>query len=555
MKTNQLLAEVKASGQDYEWYPTTTQIINAIKHDLEEVAHLDSPSILDCGAGDGRVLDALTEGSRYAIEKSEPLLNALSRDIYVVGTEFKEQTLIDKKVDVVFSNPPYLEFKDWTLKIIAEANATLVYLVIPERWQSDQMILDAIEARKSEATVILSTDFLDADRQARAKVSVVRIDMSDHLKYSDRRWGCRASSPNVDPFKKWFEDNFKIEIANSNDDRYSLGGTDKKKLDESLNNELVEGRDLITSLEKLYQRDLQRLTSNYQKLGDIDPVLLKELNVEMVNVLEALQLKIKGLKNLYWEELFDNLRKVTDKLTFGSRDSLLKRLTTHTQVDFSASNAYAVVIWVIKNANHYYDDQLIELVERMTEKANVLSYVSNAKTFGEEEWRYNRPTEDLVNYKLDYRIVLARIGGICTSEWSYERTDSGLERRAEVFIDDLRTVATNIGFDTTRYDGARNKEWTSGKKHNFSYYDHQSGNEEVLFEAKAFKNGNMHIKLNQKFIQKLNVEFGRLKGWIKSPKEAAEELDIPFEQAAESFNSNLKLESSNFLSLEFKEAV
>jgi hypothetical protein len=64
-----------------------------------------------------------------------------------------------------------------------------------------------------------------------------------------------------------------------------------------------------------------------------------------------------------------------------------------------------------------------------------------------------------------------------------------------------------------------------------------------LFEVRAFLNGNMHIRLNQKFALALNVEHGRLKGWIKTAAEAVEELgDVG---AAERFNSCFRLGSGN----------
>ena len=45
-------------------------------------------------------------------------------------------------------------------------------------------------------------------------------------------------------------------------------------------------------------------------------------------------------------------------------------------------------------------------------------------------------------------------------------------------------------------------------------------------EVKLFKNGNIHIKFDQEFIKKLNIEVGRIKKWIHTPKEASEEINI-----------------------------
>ena len=59
--------------------------------------------------------------------------------------------------------------------------------------------------------------------------------------------------------------------------------------------------------------------------------------------------------------------------------------------------------------------------------------------------------------------------------------------------------------------------------------------------VKAFKNRNIHIKFNQDFIRTLNVEFGRLKGWLTNHIQASEELNIPVEQTEQFFKSNYRL--------------
>ena len=72
-------------------------------------------------------------------------------------------------------------------------------------------------------------------------------------------------------------------------------------------------------------------------------------------------------------------------------------------------------------------------------------------------------------------------------------------------------------------------------------YAKRDGTREALCEFRAFKNGNIHMKANQEFMKALNVEAGRLNGWIKSPDEAVEELGIDRECAERAFMSNLKV--------------
>jgi tRNA1(Val) A37 N6-methylase TrmN6 len=166
-ETLDLITNLKDNNQDHEWYSTTTEIIKVVYNDLIKSDNLNS--ILDIGAGNGKVFDVLKElndenkkiiesldykikrvvecysPKKYAIEKSKILINAMSKDIFIVGTDFHQQSLIDKKVDVIFCNPPYSEYESWTEKILKEANSDMVYLVIPKRWQENKTLQTIIK--------------------------------------------------------------------------------------------------------------------------------------------------------------------------------------------------------------------------------------------------------------------------------------------------------------------------------------------------------------------------------------------------------------------------
>lgn len=542
--TNTLVRAIKKEEADLEWYPTTPEILACIRRDIETVkeqrhfADRDEPSVLDCGAGDGRSLIALTQGKRYAIEKSEPLIQAMDKNTYIIGADFHAQSLLDKEVDVTFSNPPYSEFSAWASKIIRETRSGFVYLVIPSRWKSQQCIQDAIKLREAEVDVLDSFDFHNADRKARAVVDIVKVSLTSIGKYQ------RGISAETDPFTLWFRENFDITVS-ADPLKEEPGGESHRKA--RLNKALVSGSDLVSALVNLYQHDLDHLVHNYKALETVDGELLGTLGVSMSGLLEALRLKIEGLKNGYWQELFNNLRSVTDRLTSTKRRRMLEELLSHTRVDFNEANIRAVVCWALKHANTYYDEQLIDLVEVMTEQANIALYKSNEHTFGKERWRYGRQPEGLDRYGLDYRIVLHRSGGVCSSEWEYERTKfNGLDERARDFLLDMRTVATNLGFDCTGEEGPMDVEhWESRAPREFWCARGASGKRVLLAKVRAYLNGNMHVQFSQEFIQRLNVEFGRLKGWLKSAGDAAQELDIAPELAASMFGSNLRLGSDS----------
>lgn len=548
LSTGNMIKTLREQESDFEWYPTTTKQIELIKSDLKSFAAMRESdsiylSVLDCGCGDGRVLSQLTDGKKFGIEKALPLIQALPSDVFIVGTDFHQQQLIDKKIDVIFSNPPYSDYKAWMTKIITEANAQVAYFIVPQRWADCEQIQGTLEARRAKATIVASSDFLNADRKARAIVDIVRVNFTGRR--ASYHWDNNRVS--VDPFKLWFDSAFAIKANQTKVSDYETkAGISRRVTDVVTGNaEIVKQEGLVKVLERFYQRDMEHLMSNYKKIAELDAALLSEMNVNVRAVQESLQLKIKSLKDSYWRELINNLSEVTDKLCSSSRTALLDTLFDHTHVDFTAQNAHSIVLWVLKNANVYLDSQLIELVEDMVNPESIVLYKSNSKTFGKEQWRWNSRPQDLDRYALDYRVVVPRKGGICVSSWSHERTDHGLEARATTFLGDIQTVAQSLGFDCTGHPRAEHMKWESRKKQEFHYVDVATGREKLLMDVRAYQNGNLHIRFCPEFLIKLNVRFGQLKGWLRTPKEASDELNVSEKQAVNAFNVNYKLALSS----------
>lgn len=556
MGFNQVLKQVQEAGEDREWYPTTEEQIEAVFN------HLTSKepgrySLLDVGAGDGKVLRRLREYGKaheaelagvrgcgdptlpiscYAIEQSMTLIQAMPEDVFIIGTDFWQQSFIDKQVDVIFSNPPYSEYAQWAAKLIKEAASKVMYLILPSRWSDNAAIANALKAREAFVEVVGSFDYLEAeDRKARAKVDVIFIsfigDLEEHYYFNRYHRLSDGHRARVDPFDLWFDEHFEGFL--SKDTPFDSRVPDEsERMKARLDNELVTGSDMIQALETLYQRDLEHLIQLYQSLAKVDLELLREMAVSIESIKKGLKLKIDGLKNKYWLELFENMDKITSKLTSGSRKKLLDKLTAHTNLDFNASNAYSVLIWVIKQANLYFDEQLVDIYSGMIDEANVSLYKSNDRLFRRDDWRYirfedhaNRPT----HFKLETRIVLHRHKALSSSYRLYcEAAD---------FVNNLATIGNNLGFPCS--ERARDFTWERSKKVTFHYA--RNNKREVLFEVKAFDNGNLHIKFASDFMAALNVEHGRLKGWVRSAQEAAVELDLPQEQAAQFFGANLSL--------------
>lgn len=547
-----VLSELKDFDQDLEWYPTTNEIISAF-HDH---ANKRKPgSLLDVGAGDGKVLKSFKEANKrnavdygteyFAIEKARPLLDRLPVDISILGTDFWEQSLLDKDIDCIFSNPPYKQFVEWAAKIIREANSNYIYLVIPQRWKDQQSILNAIKSRQATATVIGEFDFLNSeDRQARAKVDLLFISLCNDAATISRLWRRNGKAdPEVDPFNLWIKEFFNLDAVK---DKHGLADYEKERdrKDERAkkrSNALVSGRGLIEVLDELYRDELEGLIQNYQKVCSLDAELFKELDISVKSIISSIKSRINGLKNAYWNELFNNYEPLTGRLTSASRTAFIKTIRAKTNIDFTASNAYAITAWAIKNADQYLDKQMIETFEAMTDAANVINYKSNEKVFAKNRYRYSFSDDKHTHFKLDYRIVTERKGGLSKpgSSGHYE-SRGGLVSSAADFIDDLLVVAKNLGFVAQDEEYTRYHNFAAGGKEEFRCVN-KSGEEVVLMTVRAYINGNLHIKFNQSFMLALNVEVGRLMGWIHNAQQAAEEINASEKEAGECFNTAYSL--------------
>lgn len=232
MKTvNQLVAEIKENNEDFEWYPTTPEIVRAFALYVKSWNHVRddcgySGSILDVGCGNGGFFQKLCADEtfknidKYGIEKSIILSEQLPEDVVLLGTDFNQQTLIDKKVDIIFCNPPYSEYDTWAEKIILQGNCKAIALVIPTRWASNERIKYALERRNMKAEVVGTYDFENAERKARATVDLIFISAKVNRLYA-------SAETLKDPFDLWFDDTFKI---NAETDKYKTGlDSDREK--------------------------------------------------------------------------------------------------------------------------------------------------------------------------------------------------------------------------------------------------------------------------------------------------------------------------------------
>lgn len=544
--TRQIVSKLKEAGQDFEFYPTTREMIAPIFENYK-IHSRSIKNFLDIGCGTCNFLTFMNElydedkkaydmrqkrkeyeaklsGERYCaeqywlswfdyqvMEKSKILIDQLPKDTVVLGTDFNTNTLLDKNVDAIFCNPPYSEFENWTKRIIRESNAQYIYLIIPERWKDNAEIMQAIKDTGASTNILGSFDFLHAERAARAKVDVILID--------------KSRCPKNQAFDNWFDATFQMRDKEIKRD-YEKEREEEKKL----KNQLIGGKNKVEILVNLYNEELTTLYKHFKAISSLDVDILESIGVSKTAVKESLKSRIEGLKNLYWRLVFDEMEEITSRLTAATKEKLYNRFKGLLTVDFNHENIYSLVAWVCKNASAYYDEQLIELYKTFTSPENILKYKSNQKVFKEDKWYNDKRRfdniDEVTHYCLSYRIICDNLYFRASYSWRNEIDD----HKVQTIIKDLCAVANNLGFTA--------KRWDNPEVFGHKYYIWMD-NGKPLLEFKVYQNGNTHIKLDKEFAKALNVEVARLLGWIRDKSDIAKEFPDEMAEGAEKYyNSN-----------------
>jgi hypothetical protein len=260
-ETTKKLRVLEAGHEDFEWYPTTPEIMEAMKKDIwaylrghksdysshwtnnenikikteypyafqegKKSETLTIGSFLDIEAGDGRVLDFLEADKKYGIEIARAQADDLIRHgVFLIGRDFWIADLMNDSYGLIFSNPPFSRFEDWVVKILCECNFEILYLVMPVRWKNSKTITRELE--RYEAAVVGEFDFSKADREARGRVNLVRV----NAPWLEVEKGKKARRQKTleDSFERWVH-NYIADFSNIPDSNYEYSrfvGDEKK---------------------------------------------------------------------------------------------------------------------------------------------------------------------------------------------------------------------------------------------------------------------------------------------------------------------------------------
>jgi hypothetical protein len=559
ISTDKKIQILKAADEDREWYPTTPEIMEAMKNDMwtylrkhkhdyaakykdeikltfeakwdddeedeTENGDIIIDSFLDIGAGDGRVLDFFDARKKYGIEIAGAQADDLiRRGVFLIGRNYWDVSLFEQQYGLIYSNPPFSIFDRWVNKILTECNFCLLYLVMPVRWKNQDMITKELE--RYETTVVGEFDFSKADREARGRVNLVRVN-AKWFKNAEEKYTYQQTLE--DAFSRWVR-----EYIADFEEKLDLGWEEERKEALALKQTPID--QLITD----YEIEKQSLGEAFRAIGKVDPAIIRLLKQDKNSMLEIIRKSIEGLKSKYWRAAFDKLEPVRTRMTRRTRDRIFEKIEEFKSLDFNADNIYSIIIWIINDCNIGILDQIGEVFDEMTSKEYIEEYKSN-RHWTKSDWRH---TDRSWKYEklpprwklgLDYRIVVS------TYWHSYDRYS---------VIDDFIVICGNLGFPISPGCVPDYKLHSTEQK----FYTEDN---ELAFTMRYYTgNRNAHLKINKKLLMKFNIEVAKIRKWMSCPDDVAEEFSIAKDEAAQMWNNGLALLGAGDVKmLEFKEAV
>lgn len=529
MSINALINELKENNQDFEFYPTSKEMLQTIE------PYMDNETVLDIGCGNCNFKKYLGHKIKkyYVIEKSKILLKQLDTDTICLGTDFQSNTLIDKKVTTIFCNPPYSEFTEWTHRIISEGNFIQAFLIIPERWKNNTETLNLLDFYNIRHSVIGSFDFLDAERKARAKADIVRLYKKRYDNIRSLRKEEYMQDFDIEAFDGYFQKTFRVKTSRESD--YQREERLRKEKEQTITTALSSQKGSKAEiLVNLYENEYKTLVGHLNLIMQLDERVLESFGFSVEKVKEGLKSQISGMKYRYWHRVMNEMEEITERLTNESRNALMDKFKELYCIDFTLDNIYALILWVVKNANKYYNSQLISFFKKLSDESNVKPYKSNKKLFEKDGWRWSSTNK--THYILDYRIIMSSPFRV---KWSGELDAD--DYNGGQTLSDIKTIANNLGFNTKEH----NYPATFGEK---AYIYNKNG--KPLAEYKVYKNGNMHVKFDIEFTKAMNVEVSRLLGWIRTKEDIKKEFPVQMAKGAEKyFKTNYTCLNTNSIPL------
>jgi len=558
VSTAKKIRALKTADEDFEWYPTTPEIMEAMKKDIrdylgkykeygsrnEDNIHLDAyhkengvarlciESFLDIGAGDGRVLDLFGAEKKYGIEIARAQADDLiQKGVFIIGRDYYDVVLNDQYYSLIYSNPPYSQFERWVNKILIECNFSILYLVMPVRWKDQDEITR--ELKRYEATIIGEFDFSEADRKARGKVNLVRVN-APWKKDKDSYGHAYTYQQTLESaFERWVREYIAEFVEGEKYDHY----------EEEREQDLVLKKAPIDQLVSDYERDKENLGAAFRAIGKLEPEIIKLMGQDKKSMLEIIRKAIEGLKSKYWRATFDKLDPVSKRMTKKTSERIFRNIKEFKTLDFNADNIYSIVVWIINNCNVGILEQIGDVFDDLTDPDWIENYTSN-RHWKKSDWRHT--DRDYKYQKLPPRWKLGLDYRIVVRAYYYDRYSY---TKKYTIVDDFIVICQNLGFPISPDDIPDYNLHQEEQK----FYTLDG---EIAFTMRYYTgNHNAHLKINKRLLMKFNIEVAKIRRWMSDPDDVVEEYGVAKDEATKLWNSGVALlGTSDVRMLEFKAA-
>lgn len=571
-----LIQTLKDNNQDFEFYPTTNEILVKIANTLKDSLSKDHNyrqtndfTILDVCAGNGNALSALKQHleeekeigfiNLQGIEKSPILYGTWDESIKLVGTDFFQENLYNKTADILFCNPPFSQTETWFKRLLDNCSSRIkhIFFVCPSkqglsdkyrdmfddfRFNKDKHNKHGIQMTVLQNEHSESFSFKTADRSARVETVVLHIDLS---KYAHLRYVERTDEDAL--FKQYFPE-LQNKLEHTED--YSYRQQEREDRDAAINALMLEQtgeQDLVRILVDAFNKERNEFLDAYNKLNDVPILLLNKLNIDLSKAKKLLFKTLKELDSTYWGKLLQLYEPLKQKLTSQSIN-LLMNYVSERNISFTYDNCLAVTLLAIQKTNDMIVGQLLDKYKHWAEVGNYKSYKSNQRLFNEgyfkdcvepedlnvqgvhsagPKWG-NTPLEKIMPFgigerkKLEYRIVDCHLSfkNGCYSWNNFDINSSGMRA-----VNDIIVIARNLGYAVTNFE----QVCDYGDRISVFATD-RNGKEIVLFDFKVFKNGNAHFFLNKGLMIDIMLVVGKHLGWIHNKEQAVDDLGITSEE-------------------------
>lgn len=507
-------------------HPTTPKLLDVIRKDIHSdiikvaddgsIHHhhmLDypNPSVLDIGSGNGAALHYLTAGTHYAIENDKELITQLPPSVNLIAGDFGDSNISQQKVDVVYCNPPLIDYEKWAVDVIKKANCKTIYLVLPKHCIDSPLIEEAMAERNLNPVVIHSDGFfheIDTD----SDISTGWIDI------------VKMTVPPETGLSTALE---AIEHKEGEISFYFQSDRCEDLLTQQLQG-CGEGMAYLECLSALCKVDMQEVEVVYQSIYNLSYYTRKEIGISDAQLDKRHEKRQLEVQQRYWGKVFEPILN-----HFAHKNDTADVLLQLTLSPFTASNVLQMSSHLLKQFNHLIDQQITEFFDKFVTEAHVIRYPSNHQEFDYQPWGNDTKQQEKETaygpVALLPKILTVKAGGILASEFRPNR-HNGLDINAANLINTCLAVGRCLGWTFgEEQDPLKGDGWVSGTPRIFNgmMYPREIEPEFLDFmTVRAFKNGTVKIQMNPKFLTALNLAVGRIRGWITDIKSAKEAFNF-----------------------------